>query len=147
MELTGFLAEKMLIKAHAEQKKMVVAWGSQCRATHRDVSHLNSQQEKAGTKLFPHAAEATASRASVVNIHSPDTDVFILAFRQYPELCNNTSFVTGAGTKQCVFPLGPIFKALGLNKAAAFPRLHAFSGADNTRVLLAGQTCFLEDFP
>ena len=39
----------MLVKAHAEQKKMVVAWGAQCRATHRDVSHLNSQQEEADT--------------------------------------------------------------------------------------------------
>ena len=37
MKLTGFLAEKMPVKAHAEQRKMVDAWGSQCRATHRDV--------------------------------------------------------------------------------------------------------------
>ena len=31
MEPTSYLA-------HAEQKQMVVAWGSQCRATHRNVS-------------------------------------------------------------------------------------------------------------
>ena len=132
MELTGYLAEKMLVKAHAEEKQMVVAWGSQCRATHRNVDHLHSQQEEADTKLLLHAAEATASGASIINIHSPDTDVFVLALRRYPELCTNTNFVTGVGTKRRVIPLGPIYEALGPNKASALPGLHAFSGADNT---------------
>ncbi len=105
----------MLVKAHAEEKQMVVAWGSQCRATHRNVDHLHSQQEEADTKLLLHAAEATASGASIINIHSPDTDVFVLALRRYPELCTNTHFVTGVGTKRRVIPLGPIYGALGPN--------------------------------
>ena len=30
--------KRMLVKAYAEQKQMVVAWCSQCRATNRNVS-------------------------------------------------------------------------------------------------------------
>jgi hypothetical protein len=61
MELTGYLAEKMLVKAQAGKKQMVVAWGAQCRATHKNVSHLQSQQAEADTKLILHAADATAA--------------------------------------------------------------------------------------
>ena len=99
MELTNYLAEKMLREGHAEMKQMVVAWGTQCQATHRDVTHLStcSQQEEADTKLLLHAVDATVCGASTINIHSLDTDVFILALRRYPELCmcKDTNFVTG----------------------------------------------------
>ena len=81
MELTNYLAEKILTKAHTEIKQIVVAWGTQCQATLRDVQHLSSQQEEADTKLLLHAVDATVSGASTINIHSPDTDVFILAVR------------------------------------------------------------------
>ena len=132
MKLTGYLAEKMLEKARVENKPMVVAWGAQCQANHRDVSHLNSQQEEADTKLILHAIDATTCGASTINIYSPDTDVFILALRRYPMLSRDTNFVTGTGTKRRTIPLGPIYQTIGPDKAAALPGLHAFSGADNT---------------
>ena len=58
--LTSYLAEKMLEKAHKENTEMVVACKMQCRTTHRNVSHLPIQQEEADTKLLLHAAEATS---------------------------------------------------------------------------------------
>ena len=66
MELTNYLAEKMLRKAHTEMKQMVVAWGTQYQATHRDVTHLSSQQEEANTKLLLHAVDATVCGASTI---------------------------------------------------------------------------------
>ena len=33
-----------------------------------------------------------AHGATEINIHSPDTDVFILSLRRYPELCEETKF-------------------------------------------------------
>ena len=48
MELNGFLAEKMLVKAHEKQKKMIVAWGSQCRATHMRY-HMLRNNTNCGT--------------------------------------------------------------------------------------------------
>ena len=130
--LTSYLAEKMLEKAAEEKKQMVIAWGAQCQATHRNVSHLHSQQEEADTKLLLHATDATSCGASVINIHSPDTDVFVLGLRRYLQLCKKTNFVTGTGTNRRFILLGPIYNALGPEKSAALPGLQAISGADNT---------------
>jgi len=54
-----------------------------------------------------------------IQIHSPDTDVLALALRRYPQLCKDTSFVTGVGQRRRVIPLNPIFRALDEEKAAA----------------------------
>ena len=63
-ELTAYLAEKLLEKAHQEQKHLVVAWGSECLATHQSVVHLSSSHEEADTKLVLHALAASCSGAT-----------------------------------------------------------------------------------
>ena len=70
--------------------------------------------------------------ASGISIHSPDTDVLVLAVRRYPLLCPSITFVTGTGQKRRSIPLKPIYDALGPMKAAALPGFHAISGCDNT---------------
>ena len=90
MELTIYLGQKIKEYADRSGRQLVVAWGSVCKATHKDVAHLQSNQEEADTKMILHALDATANGASQLQIHSPDTDVFVLALRRYPELCENT---------------------------------------------------------
>ena len=96
------------------------------------MSHLPSDQEEADTKLILHAIDATNSGATDLQIHSPDTDVLVPALRRYPQLCENTVFVTGAGQRDRMIPLKPIYGALGEERAALLPGFHAMSGADNT---------------
>ena len=43
-ELTTFLAKN--VKDNANGRQVVVAWGTECEATHRDVRHLRSTQEE-----------------------------------------------------------------------------------------------------
>ena len=131
MELTTYLAQKIL---HAIPEKLcfVVAFGNQCRGTHQDMSHLDSEQEEADTKLLLHSLDVTNSGATSIHICSPDTDVFVLSLRRYHDLCQDTSFVTGTGTKHRVIPLKPIVQAIGESKVAALPAFHALTGADNT---------------
>ena len=43
--------------------RAVVAWGCQCRATHQNVNHLQSEQE-AHTKMLLHVLDATANGAT-----------------------------------------------------------------------------------
>ena len=86
----------------------MVVWGSECQETHKDVGHLRSNQEEAGTKMILHALDATASGATKLQIHSPDTDVFVLSLRRYPELCENTLFVTGRGQQHRMIEMKPI---------------------------------------
>jgi len=58
--------------------------------------------------------------------------VFVLALRRYPELCADTSFVTGRGQRHRTIQLCPIVRALGAARTAALPGFHAWSGADVT---------------
>lgn len=131
-ELTVYLAQKCLEYAERNRRCLVVSWGCECAATHLHTYHLQSDQEEADTKIILHARDASVNGATEVNIHSPDTDVFVLAIRRYPELCQNTFFVTGTGQRHRRIDLKPIYQALGPIKAAALPAFHAFSGADNT---------------
>ena len=62
----------------------------------------------------------------------PTKDVFILLLRRYPELCEETNFVTGTGQRLRVIKLKPIVRTLGGAKIAALLALHALSGCDTT---------------
>ena len=131
-ELTQYLARKVSQIGRENRKHVVVAWGSHREATHRSMIHLESTQEKADTKLLLHAVDATCSGAICIEIVSPDTDVFVLALRRYPQLCQDTAFVTGKGERCRKIKLGPIVNALGPARTAALPGFHAWSGADVT---------------
>ena len=58
MELTTYLAAKTVQCAERKRKDVFVAWSSECQATHRDASHLESSQEEADTKLILHAVDS-----------------------------------------------------------------------------------------
>ena len=133
MALTTYLADKAMTHFSRQGgRRFVVAWGSECKATHKDVRNLQSSQEEAHTKIILHAADATSDGAMEIQVHSPDTDVFVLALRRYPELCANVSFVTGKGRNRRAIKLQAIVQALGEARTAALPAFHALSGADNT---------------
>ena len=83
-----------------------MAYGCEFKGTKRDISYLKSDQEEADTKTVLHALDATANGATKTRIHSSDTDVFILALRRYPDLCQNTVFVTGKGDTRPVTRAG-----------------------------------------
>ena len=134
MELTIFLADKAMKHFKGQDERpFVVAWGSKCTATHKDAEHLKSNHEETDTKVILHAVDATLDGAMEIQVHSPDTDVFVLALRRYPELCDDVSFVTGKGQNHRVIKLKPIVQILGEARTAALPAFHALSGADNTR--------------
>ena len=76
-ELTTFLTKN--VKDNAKGRQVVVAWGTECEATHRDVRHLRSTQEEADTKIISHALDASAHGATQRSINSPDIDVLLLA--------------------------------------------------------------------
>ncbi|KAL9951847.1 hypothetical protein ACROYT_G044582, partial [Oculina patagonica] len=131
-ELTAFLAKKVKERGEAVGRQIVVAWGTECEATHKDMAHLQSDHEEADTKMILHALDATDDGATHLSIHSPDTDVLVIAIRRYSELCPNTSFVTGRGANHRSIKLQPIVEALGPAKTAALPAFHAITEADNT---------------
>ena len=130
MHLTEYLARKALATDHAEiiEKRLVAAWGTACEATHKNVVHL-----EVDTKILLHAVDAAAHGATEITIRSPDTDVFILSLRRYPQLCRaGDKFITGTRQRHWVIKLQPIVHSLGMHKIAALPAVHALSVADHT---------------
>ena len=74
-----YLGQKVQEYTDRSGRQLVVAWGSECQVTHKDVGHLQSNQEEADTKMILHDLDATANGATQLQIRSPDTDVFVLA--------------------------------------------------------------------
>ena len=72
-ELTEYLAIKMLEKGPEEGLRVTVAWDSKCKAMHRDMQYLDSNQEEADIKLLLHAVDATVSGATRIECVSRDT--------------------------------------------------------------------------
>ena len=82
MELTYYVVDKAFKHFRRQSgRRFLVAWGSECKATFKDVGHLQSNQEEADTKIILHAFDVTSDGAMVIHVHSPDTDVFVLALR------------------------------------------------------------------
>ena len=102
-----------------------MAWGTECKATHKDMRQ--NDHEEADTKMILHALDATADGATHLSIHSLDTNVLVLAIRRYPEMCANTSFVTGKAANHRGIKLQSIVEALGPAKSAALPAFHAIT--------------------
>ena len=93
MEHTGYLGEKMLVKAHAEQNRSEwVLHGVHSADLHIGMSAIFIVSRKRPTpNLSCMLLKQLLVGASIINIHSPDTDVFVLAIRRFCELCSNTN--------------------------------------------------------
>lgn len=131
-ELTVYLATKVIKASENYERQTVVAWSDQIQTTKAPLEHLASPQEEADTKMILHAVDATSRGATQISIFSPDTDVFVLALRRYPQLCTRSLFVTGRGDRFRSIEIGLVYNGLGPERASALPGFHAFTGADNT---------------
>ena len=112
-------------------QQYVVAWRQHVDSSFDLCCHASSHEE-ADTEIIFHAIKAKERGATQLDVYSPDTDVFILLIRRYPQLPMETSFVTGRETKQRRIQIKKIYDELGPAKAAALPGFHAFTGADIT---------------
>ena len=67
-ELTAFLARMVMEKGEATGKQVIVAWASVCKATNKDVSHLQYDHEEAATKIILQVLDATTDTATEFSI-------------------------------------------------------------------------------
>ena len=112
-------------------QQYVVAWRQHVYSSFDLCCHASSHEE-ANTMIIFHAIKTKERGATQLDVHSPDTDVFILLIRKYLQLPKETSFVTGRGTQQRRIQIKKIYDELGPARAAALPGLHAFTRADIT---------------
>ena len=104
----------------------------ECKSNKLSVEHLTSTQLEADTRLLLHTIDATERRATSLSIHSPDTDVLVLALWRFASLCDETSVVVGTGDTRRSIPLRPLYDSLGGQLGAALPGFDAFTGCDQT---------------
>ena len=113
-------------------KTYVVTLKYECKSNKLSVEHLTSTQLEADTRLLLHTIDATKRRATFLSIHSPDTDVLVLALWRFASLCDETSVVVGTGDTRRSIPLRPLYDSLGGQLGAALPGFDAFTGCDQT---------------
>ena len=80
--------------------------------------------------MLLHVIDVTERVATSLSIHSPDTDVLVLALWKFASLCDETSVVVYTGDKRRSIPLRPLHDSLGDHLVAALPGFHAFTGCD-----------------
>ncbi|KAG1676717.1 hypothetical protein GQR58_014141 [Nymphon striatum] len=93
-------------------KELYVTEGATCfkitRAGCHEVEELDSIQEEADTRLFLHVKHAEMNGYSNVVIHSPDTDVYVMAVAFSAELHCHLYFKTGTGNKSRIVSIDDV---------------------------------------
>ena len=93
-------------------KELHVTEGTSCfkiaRAGCHEVEELRSIQEEADTRIFLHVRHAEMNGYSNVVIHSPDTDVYIMAVAFSAELHGHLYFKTGIGDNSRIISIDDI---------------------------------------
>ena len=85
-KLTEYFAQRTIEIVQQIGRNTVVSWACECEETMKNMTYLKSNQEEADTKIILHALDATTNKVTDIKIHSPDTDVLILALRQFPRI-------------------------------------------------------------
>lgn len=126
-DLTNYLA-KATLDDKKNSTQLVIVSASGHTKSNRNMSFEDNNHEEADTLMICLAAEVSqrCPDAQLV-FFTPDTDVLVLAVAHYDKLCKQTSLSMVSGTVD----IGPIWRALGKEKAQALPIFHAFTEADN----------------
>ena len=126
-DLTGYLA-KAILDYRRDSPQLVITSALGHTRSNRNLHFEDNNHEEADTLMICLAVEASRrSPDAQLVCFTPDTDVLVLAVAHYDKLCRRTSLSMVSGTVD----IGPIWRALGKQKAQALVMFHAFTGSDN----------------
>ena len=131
-ELSACFSVSLIENAKDTDKSYVIAYRNNVMSTTGLHQHLASNQIETDTKIILRATDAYSRGVAKIDIHSADTDVFILSLGHFDSLCEHIIIAIGSKQRQRKIPLAVIRKALGDLKAKALIGFHALSGADIT---------------
>lgn len=129
---------KAVLREYADSSKsVVVVYGTLTYCNKLNIVDPNIREhshEEADTLIPMHVLDAsrTDGNNQVIDVYSPDTDVFIylmdlLSTNDIPE---EVRFITGKGKAKRTIDIRARCKAVGTEKSKGLIGLHAFSGAD-----------------
>ena len=126
-DLTGYLA-KAILDYRRDSPQLVITSALGHTRSNRNLHFEDNNHEEADTLMICLAVEASRrSPDAQLVCFTPDTEVLVLAVAHYDKLCRRTSLSIVSGTVD----IGPIWRALGKQKAQALVMFHAFTGSDN----------------
>lgn len=100
--------------------------------TARSLHQLVSDQEEADTRMMLHAEDCSLQHRRIV-VHSPDTDVLVLATYVFSSLsCDEMWMRTGVKDKLRFIPIHTLKQKLGSLLCSLLPTFHALTGCDTT---------------
>ena len=130
----------------SDGKKLFVAVNDECwcltKSNSELIDNFNSNQEEADTKMLLHARHASFEGWRKFIIHTPDTDVFIIALSCVPKIDGSLFIETGIRDKRRIIDLSAIKESLKTqipdntgysieDLLNAPPGLHSFTGCDS----------------
>ena len=126
-DLTIYLAEATL-EYNANSPKLIITSASGHTRSNQSMQFDPNNHEEADTLMISLAVAASQRYPEAQPVFfTPDTDVLVLAVAAYDKLCKHTSIAMVSGMVE----VGPIWRAIGRDKATALPVFHAFTGAEN----------------
>ena len=138
-----YLAEATL-EYNAISPKLIITSASVHIRSNQNMQCDPNNHEEADTLMISLAvAPSQRYPEAQLVIFTPDTDVLVLVVAAYDKLCKHTSMAMVSGMVE----VGPIWRALGRDKATTLPVFHAFTGADNVgRFSGVGKTKWLQHY-
>lgn len=109
------------------------------------IEELESDHEETDTRLILHAFHAHNQQYPNIILHSPDTDVAIIALHFASSLSDSVVYMaTGVGNKKCIISITGMATILGKEFTDALPGVHAVSGCDTVSSFhgKGKRTCF-----
>ena len=136
-KLTQYLGEALLRDYAESNKRIVVVYGTAAYSNKPDVFDARigeHSHEEADTLIPMHVLDAFKSNGNIcdIDVHSPDTDVFIYLMDMLStyNITGNLHFITGKGKAKRTIDIRERCTAVGNEKSKGLLGLHAFSGAD-----------------
>ena len=135
-EITKFLAERLVSFTHPSGRQMFATCEEKV-LSNTVMTMVESDHEKADTRVMLHAQHALAQGMNRVKIISNDTDVVIIALGIYHKLRAKYHFddiIIEFGMKKDhkTINLKAVAEQLGESRCQALPFFHAFTGSDTT---------------
>lgn len=143
-ELIRFLVRRWQSKSSfLGDMKLFVAYDEKCVCIEPDgtnvfVEDLECSQEEADTRMLLHAQHICQSTAQNVLIHTPDTDVLLIAINASIQISANLYIRTGTGNNVRIISVEKVKRSMmqryNLHDIELFSKsllsLHAFTGCD-----------------
>ena len=99
------------------------------------VQELECSHEEADTRILLHAQHAAEAGHGTVIIHSPDTDVAIIACGLAGQISARLILQTGTAQRMRYLDLTAIRAHLGNNVATSLIEMHSMTGCDSTSAI------------